>query len=567
MAENWQLKAVLSANATGMIKALKGVNVAARHARKYLLDIGGAGRNLAGQLGMPLGMIAGLTAAFSVAGLKSAVTNFAALGDEVVKSAKRIGVSTDEYQRLKYIAEQSGVSADELGSSVGRLNKNIALAAAGKNKDFASLMAHAGIALRDANGELRSGADLLPEVADLMARNKNAAVQARLGNTIFGKSWATLAPLLQEGSGGIEALTERYKLLGITVGEDALLAGEKLGDQMDDLRLVTASYGNAITQHLLPVLSPMIEDMIKWAVANREMITIEVSKFVKDLATSLREVDWKGVIQGARDFVEDVKGIIKFVGGAKNALIGLVIIMNMQTIAAFFSLASAIVRASWAFGAFALKAIPQALIALGLYTPATTAAAVATDALTVSTNAASVAAGGWLTKLSAIATTFGTIAAAAAPLAVMYGVTEWAGDPNDMDTNLKSASRADWMGENMAAPTNDFLSMFGFDKNADIEARRAQNRAELTGETPLVAAPQAPSLRQRMFGDVPGQSSPGFAGADRPPLMLPQQVKASGQIEVSFKDVPVGTRIDQKSTGDVPIKSTVGYRSYALGNN
>jgi hypothetical protein len=44
------------------------------------------------------------------------------------------------------------------------------------------------------------------------------------------------------------------------------------------------------------------------------------------------------------------------------------------------------------------------------------------------------------------------------------------------------------------------------------------------------------------------------------------QVKASGQIEVSFKDAPQGMRVEQaKVGGDVPINTNVGYRSYATG--
>lgn len=357
MADNWQLKAVLSANADSMLRTLKSVNQATRSTRKYLSDVGTSAVKLAGHVGMPIGLIGGAMSAFSVAGLKQAVTNFAQLGDEVHKSAQRISVSTDDYQRFKYIAGQTGVSAEELGGSMGKLNKNIAMAAAGKNKDLAALFKRAGISMRGANGDLRSATDMLPELADLFQRNGNAAVQARIGIAVFGKSWQALAPLLQGGRDGIDQLNERYKRLGISVEENAIVAGEAFGDQMDDMRLVASSYGNTITAKLLPALAPLLEKTIKWAVANREMITTNISKFISDMADSLSKVDWSGVVKGIGDFVSGVRDFINWVGGAKNALIGLIVVMNAQAIAATLALLGSIARLGFALGGLALKAL------------------------------------------------------------------------------------------------------------------------------------------------------------------------------------------------------------------
>lgn len=364
MADNWMLKAVLSAK-DNMSPALKNIAKTARTTRKYLTDIGSSAVNLAGHVGMPLGLISGALAGFSVAGVKQAVAAFAMLGDEVVKSSKRIGVSTDEYQRIKYVAGQSGVAAEELGSSMGRLNKSIAEAAAGKNKDLAALFKQSGIAMRDSNGQLRNATDMLPELADLFSRNGNAAVQARMGNAIFGKSWQTLAPLLQGGKKGIDELNERYKMLGISIDENALKAGEAFGDQMDDMRQVMASYGNTISAKLLPVLAPLLEKTIKWAVANRDLITTRVSGFISEMADSLSRVDWSAVIKGIGDFVGGVRSFIEFIGGAKNALIGLVFIMNVQAIMATFALLGSIGRLIFGLGILTFKTIPAAIAGMG----------------------------------------------------------------------------------------------------------------------------------------------------------------------------------------------------------
>lgn len=365
MADNWQLKAVISANAASMLKTLKAVNVATRTTRKYLLDVASAGGNLAAQVGMPLGLIGAALGAFSIAGIKTAVGAFADLGDQTVKSAQRVGMTTDEYQRLSYVAGQSGVSVEGLSSSMGRLNKGIALAAAGGNKDLAGLFKRARISMRDANGQLRSASDMLPEIAELFERNKNAAVQARMGTAIFGKSWQELAPLLQGGKQGIIDLNERFKMLGLTVDGDALKAGEKFGDQMEDLHLVMRSYGNTISAKLIPLFGPLLENTIKWAAANRDVITTKISKFIADMADELSKVDWPGVIKSIGSFISGIKECIGYIGGAKGALIALAIVMNAQTIVATWGLVASIGRLTWSLGAMTVAAIPAATTALG----------------------------------------------------------------------------------------------------------------------------------------------------------------------------------------------------------
>lgn len=364
MADNWQLKAVLSA-VDNMSPALKKVATQAKTTRKYLADVGSSAADVAGRIGMPLALVSGAFSVGSLAGLKVAISNFTALGDEVHKTAQRMGVSTDEFQRLQYMANQSGVSTEGLQAATGKLNKEIAKAANGKNKDLAALFAKTGVSMRDANGHLRSATDLLPEIAEMFAKNKNAAIQAQMGTALYGKGWQELMPLLAGGRDGIDELIERHKMLGTTVNEEAILAGEKLGDQLDDLHLVTQSYGNTLATKLVPALSPLVEKMIAWAVANREVITTKLAKFAEDVANELAKIDWNAVIDGVRGFIDGARDLIGWLGGAKNALIALVVVMNIQTIMAIGGLIANIGKLGMSLYAFSGGAVPATIAAMG----------------------------------------------------------------------------------------------------------------------------------------------------------------------------------------------------------
>lgn len=374
MSDKFSLKAVISASAGGLLKTLKQVNLATLTTRRNLGNVGNSASNLAGKVGLPMGLISTAFAGLSIAGVQRAVMGFAQLGDEVAKAALRMGVSIPEYQRLEYMAGQSGVSADDLGASVGRLNRNIGMAAAGKGKELAGLLKHAGISMRGANGALRTGAELLPQVADLFARNGNAAVRARMGNAVFGKSWESLAPLLQGGSEGIEALTARYKRLGLEIDEIDIKNGEALGDLVDDLQRSVRKYSYVIAGKLLPVISPMIERTIQWAAANRELITTKVSGFIGEMASYMSKIDWNAMVEGAKGLISQVRSLVDFVGGARNAFIALVVFMNASAIAAVIGLAGSVAKLILQLGLMSITAIPAAIASLkGLGTAMATA--------------------------------------------------------------------------------------------------------------------------------------------------------------------------------------------------
>lgn len=48
-------------------------------------------------------------------------------------------MSVEQLQRMKYVSEQAGVPVEALEGGIGKLNKNIGMAAAGKSKDLAAL--------------------------------------------------------------------------------------------------------------------------------------------------------------------------------------------------------------------------------------------------------------------------------------------------------------------------------------------------------------------------------------------------------------------------------------------
>lgn len=551
MAENWQLKAVLSANAAGMLKTLDAVNKATKATRKHLADVGSGSVKLAQSLALPVGLLGGLAAGFSLAGVVSAAKNFAVLGDEVAKGSQRIGVSIADYQRLNYVAGQSGVSAEELGSSMGRLNKGIAQAAAGKNKELASLFSKAGISMRDANGQLRSGADLLPEVADLFARNGNAATQARMGNAIYGKSWQALAPLLQGGSEGIKQLQERYKQLGLEVDSSAIKAGEAFGDQLDDLHQVTRSYGNTIMTKLLPAMAPLLESTIQLAVAYRDVITTRITEFITKFAEAMKKVDWAAVVEGIGSFFNGIKTLVDWLGGARNALIALAVFMNASAIYAVVSLGTSVVALGVSLGALLLPIAAVVAAGVLLYKNWSTLGPYVMALINPLIDSVSEFASALSGMFSEMFTTIGELASLLAPvvLPVLKAIAFVVGG-------------ALYLG---------FKAMIGVVKALLWVLTKVFNIIGAITSGIGAAIGFARDLGSKVFGGeaaAPASSSVGGAlpSAGSTSLIAPpSKGRVDGQVNIKIDGLPPGSRVDQLGTGTMPINLDMGVRSFATG--
>lgn len=499
MADNWQLKAVLSANAESMLKALKSVNAATKDTRKYLADVAKSAGNLSGKLGLPFAAISAAAGGLSVMAVKNSVLGLTDMAEAAQKGALKAGMSVEQWQRMKYVAEQSGTPIDVLEGSLSKLNRTVGDAAAGKNQTLAALMQRLGINTRDANGQVRAGVDLLPQLADAFKKNENPAVRARMGMALFGKSYAEILPLLAEGSEGIDQNLKRFDKIKGVLGAGEIKAAKDLGDSFKDLELVMKGFQGVVAKQLVPVIKPLVDGLVEWWVANKKLVSVEVAKMAKELADYIKTIDFKAVLQGVGDFFRSLSKLVDMVGGAKNALIGLVVFMNLQSIIAFGSLALAVGKVIWSLGVMAVGAIPPALAGIRSLTLA----------MAISNS-------GGLAMLGTVGSLIGKLGLLAAAATAGYAAGSWLYD--------KAIAGTDF-GDAIGSGVAHTMAFFG---NDEAKAAIASNE-----RTSLV-----------------GTQSKG---------------RVDGQVNIKIDGLPMGSRVDQSSSGGMPMNLDVGMRSYATG--
>lgn len=194
------------------------------------------------------------------AGIATAATTLTAMVkssidsmDEMSKTAKVLGMSTEDFSKLAYAASFADLSVQDLQSAFGRLTKAQAEAldtGSAQAKVFDAL----GISIKDANGKLRPTTDLLYDFADAFKAQKGSQEVVASGMSIFGKSFQGLIDMLKDGSQGLRDAGVEAEAFGQLIGSEAGAQAEEFNDNLAKMKLWVQGVGNAVAADLLPDL-------------------------------------------------------------------------------------------------------------------------------------------------------------------------------------------------------------------------------------------------------------------------------------------------------------------------
>lgn len=229
----------------------------------------------------------GLSAKMAVVGaaitaaIGGAVYEFAKLtretinvADEISKSAVKIGISTEELSRLRYAADLSGVSFEQLQKGLLILNRNMA-GVGGESKKVSAAFERLGIETRNADGTLKSSTEVLKQLADAFAQLPDGAEKSALAMAVLGKSGADLIPLLNGGAAELAKLTEEADRFGIVIDTETGRKAEEFNDNLTRLQGAFSAVGTRLAAELLPHLV----DFTNWLIKNQGEIVKAVGNF------------------------------------------------------------------------------------------------------------------------------------------------------------------------------------------------------------------------------------------------------------------------------------------------
>jgi hypothetical protein len=216
------------------------------------------------RLAGPLGAITG---AASIAGMVRLTSEWAKFGSQLGFSAQRAGMSAGQLATLQGAARLAGSSAESLSSGLTTMNDKLALAARGFAPDATVAINALHLSTRNANGSLKTGAQVLPEFADKIAALHNPTEQAFYATALLGGAGEDLLKVLRGGSAALAENARQANRYG-AMTDDQAAAARRLARSETAVAEAVEGLGNKISTKLEPYLTPMLNHMATWIADN-----------------------------------------------------------------------------------------------------------------------------------------------------------------------------------------------------------------------------------------------------------------------------------------------------------
>lgn len=154
--------------------------------------------------------------------------------DALGKASDRIGIQTEELQKLRFAADLAGVSGSQLDKSLEQLVKRLGEAATGRGT-LVETLKDLDPTLLEALGGAESTGEAFLLLADAISGTEDPTRRAAIGNAAFGRSWAALVNLLAGGREGIAASGEELERFGAVYSREAAAGAEAVNDALLEL--------------------------------------------------------------------------------------------------------------------------------------------------------------------------------------------------------------------------------------------------------------------------------------------------------------------------------------------
>jgi hypothetical protein len=207
----------------------------------------------------------------------------ATLGDDVAKTADKLGFSIEGLQEYRYAAERSGISTSKFDSSMTALTKRVGEAAQGfgsgkRALDQLGLSAEEMVKL--------SPEKQLEAIAERMKGIESPAERAAIAAGLFSREGVGMVNMLADGSKGLNQLREDARRTGYVLSEQAARDAEVFQDTLLDTQLTMKGLKNTVGAALLPVVTQSMRRIGDYLVANRA----DVKRWAKGFADGVERV-------------------------------------------------------------------------------------------------------------------------------------------------------------------------------------------------------------------------------------------------------------------------------------
>ncbi len=199
--------------------------------------------------------------------------------DVLADLSNETGVAIENIQKLGYVAQLSGSSAEAIQGTISALTTKIGLASRGGENEVKKLSKEfnqLGISVKDSQGGLKTADTLLFDIQesfskmDLSVQEKSAFL-TRLG---IDKSAIQMLSLTTEE---MTKLTKEAETFGIVTQAQAEQA-QSVNDNLDRMKMATSSVSKQIAISFAPQMLSITDGFMKFLGANQKLIANGLAK-------------------------------------------------------------------------------------------------------------------------------------------------------------------------------------------------------------------------------------------------------------------------------------------------
>lgn len=181
---------------------------------------------------------------------------------EIKKLSSVTGQSAESLQEFDYAAEMIGVSSDRIRDSLKETTNKMQEARDG-NEATALAYQNLGVAITDADGQLRSAEDVFYDTIDALGQMKNQTERDAIAMDLMSESAQELNPLIEIGSDGLKQYAQEAHSMGYVLDNEALTALTEVDDAYQRLQKSQEGAKNQLSAEFAPYLTEFYEKITK----------------------------------------------------------------------------------------------------------------------------------------------------------------------------------------------------------------------------------------------------------------------------------------------------------------
>ncbi len=304
-------------------------------------------------------------AKLAVSALVATATGLTILSVSVAKSAAetdklsdKLGITTDDLQSLELVAQNAGLEVNELSKSFSSFNRQLGTVDT-TSKVVSDELNRLNISTIDNNGNLKSSFTLYGEVARKISAIRDPIKQAAISQKLLGTSNKEVIKLFNTTNESFQKQRDEILKLGYVIDSKGIQSSKNFIKSWNNLKIIIDGVKKELSVKFMPIFSRTIDMFKTWYIANREIISQNITGFINVLSSA-----FNFLFKVINIVISPINYVVNLLGGLENAARVLSITLTLSMIPRLYAAASAVKALTFALLSNPVTWVTSAIIAL-----------------------------------------------------------------------------------------------------------------------------------------------------------------------------------------------------------